>query len=108
MTRVGVGGALDLATVIVGVDPGQAFNRVWMSNGSGMLAGPMSLSVSREGISRLELALNKHGPDVIVNAIEATGGRVTELERAHPGSERRTHAFPGRPSCPKGIEVGGG
>ena len=48
-----------------------------MSNGSGMLAGPMSLSVSREGISRLELALNKHGPDVIVNAIEATGGRVT-------------------------------
>lgn len=77
VTRVGVGGALDLATVIVGVDPGKAFNRVWMSNGSGMLAGPMSLSVSREGISRLELALNKHGPDVIVNAIEATGGRVT-------------------------------
>jgi hypothetical protein len=74
VTRVGVGGALDLATVIVVVDPGKAFNRVWMSNGSGMLADPMSLSVSREGISRLELALNKHGPDVAVIAVEATGG----------------------------------
>ncbi|KAB7759351.1 hypothetical protein MPHL43072_13910 [Mycolicibacterium phlei DSM 43072] len=35
---------------------------MWISNGSGTLVDPMSLSVSREGISQLELALNKHGP----------------------------------------------
>lgn len=38
--------ALDPATVIVAVDPGKAFNRVWISNGAGMVADPMSLSVS--------------------------------------------------------------
>jgi transposase len=84
--------ALDPSTVIVAVDPGKAFNRVWISNGSGMLADPMSLSVSREGIAQLELALNKHGPDAPVIAIEATGSLhrpwVTELERRHPGSVR--------------------
>lgn len=84
--------ALDPATVIVAVDPGKAFHRVWISNGVGLLADPMSLSVSREGISQLELALNKHGPDAPVIAIEATGSLrrpwVTELERRHPGSIR--------------------
>jgi transposase len=84
--------ALDPSTVIVAVDPGKTFNRVWISNGSGLLADPMSLSVSREGIAQLELALNKHGPDDPVIAIEATGSLhrpwVVELERRHPGSVR--------------------
>ncbi len=84
--------ALDPATVIVAVDPGKAFHRVWISNGAGMLADPMSLAVSREGICQLELALNKHGPDAPVIAIEATGSLhrpwVSELERRHPGSVR--------------------
>lgn len=84
--------ALDPSTVIVAVDPGKAFNRVWISNGSGLLGDPMSLSVSREGIATLELALNKHGPSSPVIAIEATGSLhrpwVTELERRHPGSVR--------------------
>jgi transposase len=84
--------ALDPSTVIVAVDPGKAFNRVWISNGCGMLADPMSLSVSREGICQLELALNEHGPGAPVIAIEATGSLhrpwVTELERRHPGSVR--------------------
>jgi transposase len=84
--------ALDPATVIVAIDPGKAFHRVWISNGSGTLVDPMSLSVSREGISQLELALNKHGPGAPVIAIEATGSLhrpwVTELERRHPGSVR--------------------
>jgi Transposase len=84
--------ALDPSTVIVAVDPGKAFNRVWISNGAGMLADPMSLSVGRDGIAQLELALNKHGPDAPVIAIEATGSLhrpwVTELERRHPGSVR--------------------
>jgi transposase len=84
--------ALDPSTVIVAVDPGKAFNRVWISNGSGLLADPLSLSVSREGIAQLELALNEHGPDDPVIAIEATGSLhrpwVAELERRHPGSVR--------------------
>ena len=84
--------ALDPSTVIVAVDPGKAFNRVWISNGSGLLADPMSLSVSRDGISQLELALNKHGPDAPVIAVEATGSLhrpwVAELERRHPGPVR--------------------
>lgn len=84
--------ALDSSTVIVAVDPGKAVNRVWISNGSGLLAEPMSLSVSREGIAQLEQALNKHGPDDPVIAIEATGSLhrpwVAELERRHPGSVR--------------------
>ncbi len=87
-----LGIALDPSTVIVAVDPGKAFNRVWISDGSGMLADPMSLAVSREGVSQLELALNRHGPDAPVIAIEATGSLhrpwVTELERRHPGSVR--------------------
>jgi transposase len=41
--------------------------------GSGLLADPMTLSVSGEGIAQLELALNKHGPDAPVIAIEAIG-----------------------------------
>ncbi len=83
---------LDPATVIVAVDPGKEFNRVWISDGSGLLVDPMSLAVSRESISQLELALNKHGPDAPVIAIEATGSLhrpwVAELERRHPGSVR--------------------
>lgn len=84
--------ALDPSTVIVAVDPGKAFNRVWISDGSGLLTVPMSLSVSREGIAELERALNKHGLTAPVIAIEATGSLhrpwVAELERRHPGSVR--------------------
>ncbi|EHB46456.1 hypothetical protein [Mycolicibacterium vinylchloridicum] len=87
-----LGIALDPSTVIVAVDPGKAFHRVWISNGSGLLVDPMSLSVSREGVAELELALNKHGPSSPVIAIEATGSLhrpwVAELERRHPGAVR--------------------
>ena len=44
--------ALDPAAVIVAVDPGKVMNRVWVSNGSGLLAEPVSLPVAREGIGR--------------------------------------------------------
>jgi transposase len=84
--------ALDPSTVIVAVDPGKAFNRVWISNGSGLLMDPMTLPVSREGIAALQVALNKHGPCFPVVAVEATGSLhrpwVAELERRHPGSVR--------------------
>jgi hypothetical protein len=35
--------ALDPATVIMAVDPGKVTNRVWVSDGSGLLADPVSL-----------------------------------------------------------------
>ena len=42
--------ALDSATVIVAVDRGKVLNRVWVSNGAGLLAEPVFLPVSREGV----------------------------------------------------------
>ena len=52
-----LGIALDPSTVIVAVDPGKAFHRVWISDGSGSAVDLMSLPVSRDGISRLEVEL---------------------------------------------------
>ena len=52
-----LGNALDPATVIVAVDPGKAFHRVWISDGSGSLVDPMSLPVSKNGISQFEVVL---------------------------------------------------
>jgi len=90
MSMLGV--ALDPATVIVAVDPGKVLNRVWMSNGAGMLAAPVSLPVAREGISQLERMLEEHAAANPVIAIEATGSLhrswVAEMERRHPGSVR--------------------
>lgn len=87
-----LGIALDSATVIVAVDPGKAFNRVWISDGSGCLVDPMSLPVSRDGISRLEVELGRRGAVEPVIAVEASGSLhrswAAELERLHPGSVR--------------------
>ncbi|OBB33372.1 hypothetical protein A5792_09470 [Mycolicibacterium peregrinum] len=84
--------ALDPATVIVAVDPGKVLNRVWVSNGSGLLTAPASLPVSRDGIARLDRLLVEHRATEPVIAIEATGSLhrswVVELERRHPGSVR--------------------
>ena len=41
--------ALDPATVVVAVDPGKVMNRVWVSNGAGLLEEPVSLPVARSG-----------------------------------------------------------
>ena len=46
-----LGIALDPATVIVAVDPGKAFNRVWISDGSGSLVDPMSNALSSRSAS---------------------------------------------------------
>jgi transposase len=84
--------ALDPATVIVAVDPGKVMNRVWVSNGSGLLADPVSLPVARDGIGQLERLLVEHDAADPVIAVEATGSLhrswVAELERRHPGSVR--------------------
>src|ERR1700758_1762481 len=84
--------ALDPATVIVAGDPGKVLNRVWVSNGAGLLAEPVSLPVSREGVQVLERLLAERGAAEPVIAVEATGDLhrpwVIELERRHPGSVR--------------------
>ena len=87
-----LGIALDPATVIVAVDSGKAFHRVWISDGSGSLVDPMSLPVSRDGISRLEVELGRRGAGEPVIAVEASGSLhrpwAAELERHHPGAVR--------------------
>jgi transposase len=84
--------ALDSATVIVAVDRGKVLNRVWVSNGAGLLAEPVSLPVSREGVRLLERLLAERDAAEPVIAVEATGDLhrpwVSELERRHPGSVR--------------------
>ena len=84
--------ALDPATVIVAVDPGKVMNRVSVSNGTGLLAEPVSLPVSRQGIGRVEQLLVDQAVGEPVIAVEATGSLhrcwAAELERLHPGSVR--------------------
>lgn len=83
--------ALDPATVVVAVDPGKVMNRVWVSNGAGLLEEPVSLPVARSGIAALEKMLAAHAGGPVI-AIEATGSLhrawAAELERLHPGSLR--------------------
>jgi transposase len=83
--------ALEPSTVVVAVDPGKVMNRVWVSNGNGLLEEPVSLPVARSGIAALEKMLAAH-PGESVIAIEATGSLhrawAAELERLHPGSLR--------------------
>lgn len=83
--------ALDPAMVVVAVDPGKVMNRVWLSNGSGLLQEPVSLPVARSGIAALEEMLAAHAGERVI-AIEATGSLhrawATELERLHPGALR--------------------
>jgi transposase len=89
MSMLGV--ALDPATVVVAVDPGKVMNRVWVSNGTGLLEEPVSLPVARAGISALEAILAAHAGERVI-AIEATGSLhrawAAELERLHPGALR--------------------
>ena len=56
----------------VAIDPGKVSNRVWLNNGSGPLAEPASLPVSRTGIAGLKqlvIGASSRGPVV---ASEAT------------------------------------
>lgn len=83
--------ALERSTVVVAVDPGKVMNRVWVSNGSGLLEEPVSLPVTRSGIAALEKMLAAHGGEQVI-AIEATGSLhrawAAELDRRHPGAIR--------------------
>jgi transposase len=86
--------ALEPSTLVVAVDPGKVANRIWLSDGSGLLTEPASMPVSRDGIACLERMLTEHGAQhpAVVIAIEATGSLhrawSAELDRRYPGSVR--------------------
>ncbi len=67
--------ALEPSTLVVAVDPGKVMNRVWISDGSGSLADPVSMPVSRAGIETVERMVTAHsaGDGAMVIVIEATG-----------------------------------
>src|SRR3954454_7099282 len=87
-----LGVALDPATVVVAVDPGKVMNRIWLSDGTGLLEEPVSLPMSRTGIEHLEALLAAHPGAGPVIAIEARGSLhralAAELERRHPRALR--------------------
>ena len=80
--------------LVVAVDPGKAFNRVWLTTGErGRIGEPVSLPVLREGVDELERLIGSSGvsgPPVI--GVEATGALhrawAAEIERRWPGSRR--------------------
>jgi transposase len=80
--------------LVVAVDPGKAFNRVWLATGDGGLIGePVSLPVLRDGVDALERLVAGSGvPGDPVVGLEATGGLhrawAAEIERRWPGSLR--------------------
>jgi transposase len=82
------------SALVVAVDPGKAFNRVWLTTGErGLIGEPVSLPVLRDGVdelARLIVASGVGGPPVI--GVEATGGLhrawAGEIERRWPGSLR--------------------
>jgi transposase len=86
--------ALPGSTLVVAIDPGKAWNRVWLSTGeAGLLVQPCSLPTSRQGVEELDRLVRCHrGPAAPVLVVEATGGLhqawVSELERRFPGMVR--------------------
>ena len=82
------------ASLVVAIDPGKVFNRVWLTSGErGLIGEPVSLPVLRDGVDelgRLIAASGVAGPPVI--GLEATGSLhrawAAELERRWPGSLR--------------------
>jgi transposase len=81
-------------SLVVAIDPGKAFNRVWLTTGErGLIGDPVSLPVLRDGVdelARLIAASGVAGAPVI--GLEATGSLhrawAAELERRWPGSLR--------------------
>ena len=86
--------ALEPSTLVLAVDPGKVSNRVWLSDGSGLLVEPMSMPVSRDGLAGVERLVSSHdaGHPAVVVAIEASGSLhrpwSSALERRYPGAVR--------------------
>jgi transposase len=86
---------LEPSTLVLAVDPGKVSNRVWLSDGTGLLVEPVSMPVSREGFAGVERLVSSHEeghhPAVVI-AIEATGSLhrswLSAFERRYPGAVR--------------------
>ncbi len=82
------------SSLVVAIDPGKAFNRVWLTSGErGMIGEPVSLPVLREGVDELERLIVSSGVGGSpVIGLEATGALhrawAAEIERRWPGSLR--------------------
>src|SRR5689334_3908888 len=82
------------SSLVVAIDPGKAFNRVWLTSGErGLIGEPVSLPVLREGIDELErLIVDSEIKGAPVIGLEATGSLhrawAAEIERRWPGSLR--------------------
>jgi transposase len=80
--------------LVVAVDPGKAFNRVWLTTGErGLIGDPVTLPVLREGVDELARLIDRAGVEGRpVIGIEATGALhrawAAEIERRWPGSLR--------------------
>jgi transposase len=81
-------------SLVVAIDPGKAFNRVWLTSGErGLIGEPVTLPVLREGVDELERLIVASGVDGRpVIGLEATGALhrawAAEIERRWPGSLR--------------------
>lgn len=81
-------------SLVVAIDPGKAFNRVWLTTGErGLIGEPVTLTVLREGVDELERLIVASGVDGRpVIGLEATGALhrawAAEIERRWPGSLR--------------------
>ena len=81
-------------SLVVAVDPGKAFHRVWLTSGErGLIGEPVSLPVLRDGIEQLARLIDASGIDgAPVIGMEATGALhrswATEIERRWPGALR--------------------
>jgi transposase len=86
--------ALPGSTLVVAIDPGKAWSRVWVSTGeAGLVAQPCSLPTTRHSVEELDRLVRAHqGPGEPVLVVEATGALhqawVRELERRFPGRVR--------------------
>ena len=86
--------SLSGSTLVVAIDPGKAWHRVWFSTGdAGLLAEPRSVPSLRPGLDEVTATIRRlAGAEVPVVAIEATGGLhgawVRALEERFPASVR--------------------
>lgn len=82
------------SSLVVAIDPGKAFHRVWLTSGErGLIGEPVSLPVLRDGIEELQRLIATSGVcGAPVIGLEATGALhrawATEIERRWPGSLR--------------------
>lgn len=74
------------SSLVVAIDPGKAFNRVWLTSGErGLIGDPVSLPVTADGFAELERLIGSRRPAL------CTGpglGRSSAAGRARCGCSR--------------------